>query len=345
MAALQRPAATLHFGGTLARQWVGLIRDAARFRGGNRPDAVIVGYLGHFDVLLARMLFPRARIILDQLVFAADTAQDRGLLGPGPFSLVKNMLLHGIDRAASATADVVVVDTRESLGLLADKQRAKSVVVPVGAQDMWFDAAASPDENGVRPPDGTVSPEATLPSGALSVVFYGLFTPLQGTPTIAKALRNLEARGIDLSVTLIGTGQDSDRVRDLLPEGEHVTVTWHDWIDAQELPRVVAAHDVCLGIFGTTPKALRVVPNKAFQGLAAGCALITSDTQAQREVLGRAPVYVEPGDALALADAIESLTDHKRLKEARVAALRKREMFRPGAVVGPLAMVLGDPKK
>ncbi len=346
VAALQRPAAALRFGGALARQWVGLIRDAARFHGGNRPDAVIVGYLGHFDVLLARMLFPRTRIILDQLVFAADTAQDRGLLGPGAFSRVKNRLLHGIDRVALATADVVVVDTWESLGLLTDKQRAKSVVVPVGAQDMWFDAAAPLDEGCVRSPDGTtVSEETTLPSGELSVVFYGLFTPLQGTPTIAKALRELDTRGINLSVTLIGTGQDADRVRDLLPEGKHVTVTWHDWIDAQELPRVAAAHDVCLGIFGTTPKALRVVPNKAFQGLAAGCAVITSDTPVQREMLGAAPVYVEPGDALALANAIEHFTDHKRLKAARAAALREREMFRPSVVAGPLETVLGDPKR
>ena len=45
---------------------------------------------------------------------------------------------------------------------------------------------------------------------------------------------------------------------------------------AADLPALVAGHDVCLGIFGTGDKALRVVPNKVFQGAAAGCAIVTS---------------------------------------------------------------------
>ena len=53
---------------------------------------------------------------------------------------------------------------------------------------------------------------------------------------------------------------------------------WIDWVDADELPGVVAEHDVCLGIFGTTDKAPRVVPNKVYQGVASGCAVVTSDT-------------------------------------------------------------------
>ena len=50
----------------------------------------------------------------------------------------------------------------------------------------------------------------------------------------------------------------------------------------------MADHDVCLGIFGTGAKAPRVVPNKVFQGAAAGCAIVTSDTAPQRRVLGDA---------------------------------------------------------
>ncbi len=82
---------------------------------------------------------------------------------------------------------------------------------------------------------------------------------------------------------------------------------WLDWVPAAELPALVAAHDVCLGIFGTGDKALRVVPNKVFQGAAAGCAVVTSDTAPQRRVLGDAAVLVPPGDADALADALLGL--------------------------------------
>ena len=50
-----------------------------------------------------------------------------------------------------------------------------------------------------------------------------------------------------------------------------------------------------------------MVPNKVFQGAAAGCAVVTSDTAPQRRVLGDAAVLVPPGDPAALAEALRSL--------------------------------------
>ena len=105
-----------------------------------------------------------------------------------------------------------------------------------------------------------------------------------------------------------------------------------------QLPALVARHDVCLGIFGTGPKALRVVPNKVFQGAAAGCALVTSDTAPQRRLLGDAAVLVPPGDPAALAAALRDLAiDRDRLQAARGAAAGlARRSFTPAAVTAPL---------
>ena len=64
----------------LATCWATLIRRARRRP---RPDVVVVGYLGHFDVLLARRLFRDVPIVLDHLIGASDTATDRGVSG-GP---------------------------------------------------------------------------------------------------------------------------------------------------------------------------------------------------------------------------------------------------------------------
>ena len=79
-------------------------------------------------------------------------------------------------------------------------------------------------------------------------------------------------------------------------------VDWLDWVAPADLPALVADHDVCLGIFGRGDKALRVVPNKVFQGAASGCAVVTSDTAPQRRALGDCAVLVPPGDPEALAD-------------------------------------------
>src|ERR1700687_3726332 len=60
----------------VAGRWAALARSARRMP---TPDAVLVGYLGHFDVHLARLLFRRVPVILDHLVGASDTGRDRRL--------------------------------------------------------------------------------------------------------------------------------------------------------------------------------------------------------------------------------------------------------------------------
>ncbi|HEY1668275.1 MAG TPA: glycosyltransferase [Trebonia sp.] len=299
----------------LAGRWLGL---AARARRLGRPDAVVVGYLGHFDVHLARLLYPRRRhvpIVLDHLISAAGTAKDRRIGGSG----LKQRLLTLIDAAALRAADIVVVDTEEHLEIVPEKYRSKAVVVHVGAPAPWHAAARD---------------QSADAGGPLKVVFYGLYTPLQGTPVIGEALGRIA--GAPVEVTMIGRGQDEAETKRAAAGNQ--SVRWLDWVPAAELPALVAAHDVCLGIFGTGDKALRVVPNKVFQGAAAGCAVITSDTAPQRRVLGDAAVLVPPGDPAALADALLRLADDREalLKLRHAARQLAAERFTPEQVVEPL---------
>ena len=84
-----------------------------------------------------------------------------------------------------------------------------------------------------------------------------------------------------------------------------------------------------LGIFGTGPKAQRVVPTKVYQGLAAGCAVVTAQTPAAG-TLGDAVVSVPPGDPQALADALRHLAlDKESLTVARDRARAAAEQFSP----------------
>ncbi|QGG97099.1 glycosyltransferase [Actinomarinicola tropica] len=298
----------------ILRSWWALWRMARTLPA---PDVVVVGYLGHFDVHLARRLFD-APIVLDFLVALGDTARDRRI---GPRSPV-SWLLDTIDRAALRTADVIVVDTEAQRARLPDEARGRSIVVAVGAPELWFrDPAPDPVD------------------GPLRVVFFGLFTPLQGTPVIGRAIARL-ADDPRIAWTIIGTGQDYQRTRALASPNPHVT--WLDWLPGPELARMVAEHHVCLGIFGTSDKAWRVVPNKLFQGAAAGCAVVSSDTPSHRELLGDDAVLVAAGDDAALAAALlhlaedrDVLTDMRR----RAGALARRE-FSPAAVVAPLEQAI-----
>ena len=135
---------------------------------------------------------------------------------------------------------------------------------------------------------------------------------------------------------MIGGGQDEAAAR--TAAGANTAVRWIPWVPAADLPALVAGHDVCLGIFGTGDKALRVVPNKVFQGAAAGCAIVTSDTAPQRRALGRAAVLVPPGDAEELAAALLRLArDRAELARLRRDARRLAAAeFAPERIVAPL---------
>jgi glycosyltransferase involved in cell wall biosynthesis len=299
----------------ILRCWLVLARRARRFPA---PDVVLVGYLGHFDVLLARRLFRRIPIVLDHMISAADTARDRGETGG-----VKQRLLRRLDAAALAAADMVVVDTDEHRELLPAEHRDEAVVVAVGAPDAWFAAAR---------------PASDIGTGPLRAIFFGLFTPLQGAPVIGRALAELAGEPIE--VTMAGRGQDLDAAKTAAAGNDRVT--WLDWVAPEELPKLVADHDVCLGVFGTGPKALRVVPNKVFQGAAAGCAIVTSDSPPQERVLGDAAALVPPGDSAALAAVLRRLAhDRDELVRLRAAAGDlARQQFTADQVVVPLLDLL-----
>nr|WP_236023784.1 glycosyltransferase [Bifidobacterium miconis] len=196
------------------------------------------------------------------------------------------------------------------------------MVVPVGAPDEWYAAGSAESHSGnARTAD---------------IVFYGLYTPLQGVPVIAQAAKELAARGITPKFTLIGKGQDYAEVR-RIADGLG-NVEFREWVEPEELPALVASHAISLGIFSTTPKGLHVVPNKVYQSMAAGCAVITSDTAPQRRMLGDGVVYVKPGDATALADAIERLlADPAALHAAQAAASTAAESFTDDKITRPLA--------
>lgn len=303
---LKKPWKLFGFAWNLLSLWCALRRDAkAWMKSNGRPDAILVGYMGHFDVLLARHVFKKTPIILDHLIFAGDTAKDRGAKG------LKVRLLNHLDHMSTHAASLVLVDTEEHRRML--ESDVQGMVVPVGAPDEWYAAG----KNAPQQRDG--------------IVFYGLYTPLQGVPVIARALRLLADRGITPHVTMIGKGQDYAQVRSIADDLDNVEFL--EWVEPEQLPALVARHSIALGIFSTTPKGLHVVPNKVYQSMAACCAVITSDTAPQRRMLDGGAVLVKPGDAHALADAIEwLLSDKTAYAQARQNAIDASARFTSSSV-------------
>ena len=245
-------------------------------------DALIVGYPGHLDLTAARRAARGRPVVFNPLVSLADTfVSDRGRFRPGSAAA---RALEAIDRHALRAAEVVVADTganADHLALLAGLAPERVEVAFVGAEDRLF----------------TPGWQAAEPFTAL---FVGKLIPLQGIETILDAAR----RAPELRFRLVGSGQLEALVRERPPN-----VEWVPWVEYEQLAGELHRAGCALGIFGTSDKAARVIPNKAFQALACGTPLVTADTPGARELLvdGESALLVPPGDAEALAGALREL--------------------------------------
>ncbi|HET8606983.1 MAG TPA: glycosyltransferase [Gaiellaceae bacterium] len=248
-----------------------------------RFDAVIVGYPGHFDMPRARRLAGRRRpLVFNPLVSLADTlVGDRGRWREGSFA---SRVLAAADRRALRLADLVVADTDANGAFLAElggipRERVQTALV--GAEERWF-----------RP--------AWRPSAVFTALFVGKLIPLHGLETILAAAELAP----EVPFRIVGSGQ-----LDGLLEQRPANVAWEPWIDYERLPEAYWEAGCALGVFGTSPKAARVIPNKAFQALACATPLVTADTPAARELLadGESALLVPPGDPAALAAALRRL--------------------------------------
>jgi glycosyltransferase involved in cell wall biosynthesis len=245
-------------------------------------DAVIVGYPGHLDLPAARR-FARGRpVFFNPLVSLVDTlVGDRARFRRGS---IPARLLAAVDRRALRRADVVVADTQANadfLAELAEMPEQRFVVCFVGAEEEVFRPGWAPEE-------------------PATAVFVGKLIPLHGLETILGAARFAP----ELRFRVIGSGQLESLLVSRSPN-----VEWIRWVEYEELPRELHRAGCALGIFGTSDKARRVIPNKAFQALACGAPLVTADTPAARELLvdGESALLVPPGDPEALADALRRL--------------------------------------
>lgn len=268
-------------------------------------DVMIVGYPGHFDMRAARRVAGGRPIVFNPLLSLYDSmVSDRGRWSDGS---IPARLLEWIDRDAISQAEVTVADTEahaEYLAALGRVPRTRIEVCYLGAEEQYFQPGWNPDET-------------------FRCLFYGKLIPLHGLDTILGAIRLTP----DISYRILGSGQLDHMLEANLPPNAE----WIRWMPHDRVAGELRAAGCALGIFGTTDKALRVIPNKAFEALACGVPLVTADTPASRELLadGDNALLVPPGNAPALATAIRRIKDDPAL--ARRIAAGGLELYRTKA--------------
>jgi glycosyltransferase involved in cell wall biosynthesis len=275
--------AGLRSGGRLVAAQARLLRS-----GPADADVVVVGYPGQGDLDVARRVARGRPVVFNPLVSLWDTlVADRGRFGAR--SPAGRALLW-LDRHAFRSADLVVADTQANAAFfssLAGLGASRVTACFVGAEERLF----APAEQERDP---------------ATVLFVGKLIPLHGLETVLDAARLAP----DLRFRVIGDGQ----LRGLL-QGRPANVEHVPWVPYESLPGELARATCALGVFGTSAKAARVIPNKGFQALACGTPLVTADTPAAHELLvdGESALLVPAGDPASLAGALVRLCEDREL--------------------------------
>ena len=258
-------------------------------------------------------------LIFDPLISSYDKQVDeRAKLDSGS---ARAQRLLAWERALFRRADRLTADTPAHADYFAETfgvDRAKIDVIYVGAEETLF-----------RP-----QPLAAKNDTPCQVLFYGSFIPLQGPQVVVDAARLYQ--GVPVQWVLLGAGPlraDCEaRAKGLS------NLIFEEWLPYEKLPERILQADILLGVFGTTPKAGRVIPNKVFQALACGRPVVTRSAGAYPEALQMAQdsgiEWVPAGETQALADKVAVLaSDVNRLRRLGEAAARTSGKFFSAAII------------
>lgn len=259
----------------------------------NKYDLMLVGFPGYQAMILARWL-SRKPIIFDAFSSLYDSMVfDRKIVRP---ESLKARYYWFLDWLSCRLADRIILDTQAHIDYF-----VKKFNIPPGKFTRVF----------VGADDRVMKPQAEKRNdGCFLVHFHGSHIPLQGVKYILEAAKILQAENIKFNI--IGSKIKKASERYDLPN-----VSFMENSSYEELPQYMAEADVCLGIFGNTDKAQRVIPNKVFEALAVGRPVLTGDSLAIKELLidRENALFCRMADAKDLADKIMELKNNADLRE------------------------------
>lgn len=296
-------------------------------------DAIFVGYLGHFDVVV---LWPFAKlrrkpIIWDALISLYDTVITDRKIVPESHPLARLIFLIEWLGCHSASRILLPSNARASdVTLRYGLREGKARGVFLGVEAKCF-------------PNRSKESRAPAKMEFLSVLFYGQFIPMHGVDTIVYAARLM--RNARVKWTIIGSGQVQGQIKDLLDEKPLPLLRWIPWVPYTELYAWIHRSDIALGIFGDSEKAATSIPNKVFQILSTGTPLITRDSPAIREILtpSMPGIYlVPPNNPGAIVNAINRFkSDQPSLSKIHLhSELKKR--FQSDVIGNQIVNLIND---
>jgi glycosyltransferase involved in cell wall biosynthesis len=197
-------------------------------------------------------------------------------------------------------ADQVMVNSPGFREHVTDRGAGKVALIPNGADMAMFDPAA--DGASFRREHDLADKFVALYAGA-----HGMSNDLG---VLLQAADQLRARE-DLAIVLLGAGKEKAALQDQARELGLTNVHFLPPVPKTAMSGALAAADACIAILKPIPQYATVYPNKVFDYMAAGRAVVLAIDGVIREVVEAAEggLFVPPGDPAALAAALTTLAD------------------------------------
>ena len=175
--------------------------------------------------------------------------------------------------------------------------------------------------------------ELGIPEGTAVAGYIGTFSPWHGVDVLAHAIPLALKNCPKLHFLLIGSGPLLEKVRDQLRIADVLDrVTFTGLVPQEDAARYLMCCDFFLSPHVPNPDGTKFFgsPTKMFEYMALGKGIIASDLDQLGKILtdGETALLVPPGDAAALAKAIERIMENPNLadrlgKNARELVLRE----------------------
>jgi len=203
------------------------------------------------------------------------------------------------DKTPLHKCDVVIADTQEHKNYFSTQFKInpdKIFILPIGADTSHFQYVDKKEKP------------------IFQVGFYGGFIPLQGVTQIIEVAEILHNEK-NIRFSLIGTGFELEKIKKLVLLKKLKNVDFLGWSTYEELPSKINDFDICLGIFGDTPKADIVIPNKIYHYAALKKCIITKETPAIKEVFTHQKnIILTDNNPKSIAQNILFLKNNKQVK-------------------------------
>jgi glycosyltransferase involved in cell wall biosynthesis len=158
--------------------------------------------------------------------------------------------------------------------------------------------------------------------GRKSILFVSRLLRRKGAQFLLPAVAGLSE---EWEVHVVGEGPFRGQLEEIarrLPR----PVTFHGWVENGSAELAALYRDASIFVF---PSLAENFPVSLLEAMAAGCAIVASDLESCREVLGDAARFFAPGDVDALRRDLEELTEDEaaRRQLGEAAMRRAREHF------------------